>query len=183
MISMASARYAALSRRYPLPVRSISLSVAVTGHISGAPRHTPRLLSQLTFSRAGSLHIDDVSVTLQHDLQPGLQVLNASENFRDCAADREAAASWLLKKDFQAPPPPPHSSCLQVLHHALKLGDREVGNADGLDVTLALQLSIDRLENIRTLLSVWDGELTFLPALRQQANISCSCSIPCSFCE
>jgi hypothetical protein len=135
----------------------------------------PRMFRQLIFSRAGSLHIDDVSVTQHHDPQPGLLVLHASDTFVDCAADRAAAASWLVKKDFQAPPPPPHSSCMQVLHHALKLGDRDVGNADKMDITLALQLSIDRLENIKTLLSVWDGEPTLSAIITSTSTIrSCS---------
>jgi hypothetical protein len=88
-------------------------------------------------------------------------VLHASDNFLDCAGDRAAAAMWLIKKDFQVPPASPHSSCLQVLPAVVKLGvESDASSGDGIDVTLALQLSIDRLENIRTLLSVWDGKLT-----------------------
>ena len=50
---------------------------------------------------------------------------------------------------------------MQVLPGAIKLGTQGTVGADaGTDVTLALQLSIDRLENIRTLLSVWDGNFT-----------------------
>ena len=110
-------------------------------------------------SHAGTLHIDDVSVTQQQTLHASLPLLHASDNFLDCAADRAAAATWLIKKDFQVPPPSPHSSCLQVLPAVLKLGESDASSGDGIDVTLALQLSIDRLENIRTLLSVWDGKL------------------------
>ena len=99
-----------------------------------------------------------MSVTQQQRLHAGLPVLHASDSFLDCSADRAAASSWLIKKDLQVPPPSPHSSCLQVLPSVLKLGvERDAGSGDSVDVTLALQLSIDRLENIRTLLSVWDG--------------------------
>ncbi len=117
------------------------------------------VIYQVISLHTGSLHIDDVSVTQQHSSQPGLPVLHASDSFVDCAADRAAATSWLIKKDFRAPPPSPHSSCMQVLPYAIKLGNSSRSAADGMDITLALQLSIDRLENIRTLLSVWDGKL------------------------
>jgi hypothetical protein len=51
---------------------------------------------------------------------------------------------------------------MQVLPGAIKLGAQDsTGAGLGTDVTLALQLSIDRLENIRTLLSVWDGDYNF----------------------
>jgi hypothetical protein len=117
------------------------------------------VIYQVISLRTGSLHIDDVSVTQQHVSQPGLPVLHASDSFVDCAADRAAATSWLIKKDFRIPPPSPHSSCMQVLPSAIKLGKSSSSAADGMDITLALQLSTDRLENIRTLLSVWDGKL------------------------
>ena len=58
---------------------------------------------------------------------------------------------------------------MQVLPSALQLGDGSAGAAADVDITLALQLSIDRLENIRTLLSVWDGELAlFMQLLLKQ---------------
>jgi len=117
-------------------------------------------LSRLICCNPGSLHIDDVSVTQQQQPSPSLPVLHAGDTFVDCAADQAAAAAWLLKKDFQIPPPPPHSSCLQVLPFALMAGTKsDAAAAGGKDITLALQLSVDRLENIRTLLAVWDGTL------------------------
>ena len=100
-----------------------------------------------------------MSVTQQQSPLPGLLVLHASDSFVDCTADQAAAAAWSLKKDLQVAPPSPHSSCLQVLPNALVLGTKtDTTIAGGLDITLALQLSIDRLENVRTLLSVWDGK-------------------------
>jgi hypothetical protein len=109
--------------------------------------------------------MDDVSVREQHVPQQNLNlpVLRASGSFDDCAADRAAAAAWMIKKNFRAPPPLPKSSCMQVLPDAIKLGDQGSDSAAvGVDVTLALQLSVDRLENIRTLLSVWDGMFPIL---------------------
>jgi hypothetical protein len=118
----------------------------------------PSLLFSPQVAVSGSLHIDDVSLSQQHSLLPGLPVLHASDSFVNCESDRAAAAAWLIKKDFQSPPRSPHSSCLLVMPSAISIGSRS-GAASEIDITLALQLSIDRLENIRTLLSVWDGAI------------------------